>query len=60
MELKYAANICQRTTNAIYFILLQIGIVILNNLNDLADAEQKENVFCISLFRCKNEVSRRL
>ena len=45
MGLKSAANICQRTTNAISFIMLQIGIAILNYLDDLAGAEKKEKAF---------------
>lgn len=43
MGLKSAASICQRTTNALSFIMLQIGIAILNYLDDLAGAERKEN-----------------
>ena len=45
MGLKSAANICQRATNAISFIMLQIGIAILNYLDDLAGAEKKEKAF---------------
>ena len=38
--LRSAANyICQRVTNAISFIMLQIGIAILNYLDDFAGAE---------------------
>ena len=43
MGLRSAANICQRVTNAISFMMLQIGITILNYLDDLAGAERKEN-----------------
>ena len=43
MGLRSAANICQRVTNAISFILLQVGIAILNYLDDFAGAERKEN-----------------
>ena len=43
MGLRSAANICQRVTNAISFMMLQIGIAILNYLDDLAGAESKEN-----------------
>ena len=47
MGLRSAANICQRVTNAISFMMLQIEIAILNYLDDLAGAESKENaVFC--------------
>ena len=46
MGLRSAANICQRTTNAISFIMLQIGIAILNYLDDLAGAERNVS-FCI-------------
>lgn len=42
MGLRSAANICQRTTNAISFIMLQVGIAILNYLDDLAGAEHKQ------------------
>ena len=43
MGLRSAANICQRVTNAISFILLPMGIAILNYLDDLAVAEQQDN-----------------
>ena len=39
MGLRSAANICQRVTNAISFIMLQVGIAILNYLDDFAGAE---------------------
>lgn len=42
MGLRSAAYICQRVTNAIAFILLGMGIAILNYLDDLAGVEQKE------------------
>ena len=43
--LRYAANICQITTNDISFIMLQTGIEILYYLDDLAGIEHndKEN-----------------
>ena len=43
MGLRSAANICQRVTNAISFIMLQMGIAILNYLDDLAGAERQDN-----------------
>ena len=43
MGLRSAANICQRVTNAISFIMLQVGIAILNYLDDFAGAEKREN-----------------
>lgn len=43
MGLKSAAMICQRVTNAISFIMLQLGVAILNYLDDLAGAEKREN-----------------
>ena len=43
MGLRNAAYICQRVTNAIAFIMLQIGIAILNYLDDLAGVENKSN-----------------
>ena len=43
MGLKSSAAICQRVTNAISFIMFQIGIAILNYLDDLAGAEKKEH-----------------
>ena len=43
MGLRSAANICQRVTNAISFIMLQIGIAILNYLDDFAGTEKREN-----------------
>ena len=54
MGLKSAANICQRTTNAISFIMLQIGIAILNYLDDLAGAERKENA--VFAYNCLGSV----
>lgn len=63
MGLRSAANICQRTTNAISYIMLQIGIAILNYLDDLAGAERKENAkfafFCFGeiLKKCVFEES---
>ena len=48
MVLRSAANICQRTTNVISFIMLKIGIAILNYLDDLAEAEKKRKCsFCL-------------
>lgn len=43
MGLKSAAMICQRVTNAISFIMFQLGVAILNYLDDLAGAEKREN-----------------
>ena len=43
MGLRSVAYICQRVTNAISFILLPMGIAILNYLDDLAVAEQQDN-----------------
>ena len=54
MGLRSAAYICQRTTNAISFILLQLGIAILNYLDDLAGAERKENA--IFAYNCLGTV----
>ena len=42
MRLKSAASICQRVTNAISFIMFQIGIAVLNFLDDLAGTERKK------------------
>ena len=58
MGLKSSAAICQRVTNAISFIMFQIGIAILNYLDDLAGAETKEHAnstylcFGTALQRC--------
>ena len=41
MGLKSSAAICQRVTTAISFIMFQIGIAILNYMDDLAGAEKK-------------------
>lgn len=45
MGLKSAAHICQRVTNAISFMMFQIGISILNYLDDLAGAETQDKAF---------------
>ena len=54
MGLRSAANICQRVTNAISFIMLQVGIAILNYLDNFAGAEKRENAnfayLCLGLF----------
>ena len=42
MGLRSASGICQRATNAISFMMFQIGINILNYLDDLAGAETEE------------------
>lgn len=42
MGLKSAAAICQRVSNAITFMMFQLGISILNYLDDLAGAETAE------------------
>lgn len=42
MGCRSAAYCCQRTTNAIAFIMFKIGIQVLNYLDDLASAEKKE------------------
>ena len=42
MGLKSSVTICQRVINAISFIMFQIGIAILNYLDDLVGAEKKE------------------
>lgn len=54
MGLRSAANICQRTTNAISFIMLQIGIAILNYLDDLAGAEHRDKA--IFAYNCLSTV----
>lgn len=54
MGLRSAAFICQRVTNAISFIMLKIGIAILNYLDDLAGAEQKEKA--IFAYNCLGSV----
>lgn len=43
MGLSSAANICQRVTNAVAYIMFTIGIAVLNYLDDLAGVEKKEN-----------------
>ena len=43
MGAKSSAFLCQRFSNAIYFILFKIGIYILNYLDDLASAETPQN-----------------
>ena len=45
MGTKSSAYCCQRVTNAISFIMFQIGIYILNYLDDLASAETAENAY---------------
>ena len=50
MGLISAPNICQRVTNAISFIILQIGLAILNHLDDLAGVEHKE--YAIFAYNC--------
>ena len=54
MGLRSAANICQRVTNAISFILLQMGIAILNYLDDFAGAERRDNA--IFAYNCLGTV----
>ena len=54
MGLRSAANICQRVTNAISFILLQMGIAILNYLDDFAGAERRDNA--IFTYNCLGTV----
>lgn len=43
MGLKSASGICQRVTNAVSFIMFELGVQILNYLDDLAGAETKNN-----------------
>jgi hypothetical protein len=43
MGLRSAAQICQRVTNAIAYILLCLGIAVLNYLDDFAGVERKEH-----------------
>ena len=43
MGLRSAAMMCQRFTNAFSFIMWQFGVAILNYLDDLAEADKKEN-----------------
>ena len=43
MGLSSAANICQRVTNAVAFMMFQVGVAVLNYLDDLAGVEKKEN-----------------
>lgn len=54
MGLRSAANICQRVTNALSFIMLQIGIAVLNYLDDFAGAEKRENA--IFAYQCLGSV----
>ena len=54
MALRSVASICQRTTNVISVIMLQIGIAIQNYLNDLAGPEHKEKA--IFAFNCLGAV----
>ena len=42
MGAKSSAYCCQRVTNAISFIMFQIGVCILNYLDDLASADTVE------------------
>ena len=39
MGLRSSAFICQRVTNAITYMMFQVGVAILNYLDDLAGAE---------------------
>ena len=43
MGSRSAAYCCQRVTNAISFIMVKIGIFVLNYLDDLASAESIDN-----------------
>ena len=40
MGLRSAAYICQRVTNAVAYILLTLGVIVLNYLDDFAGAEK--------------------
>ena len=42
MGMRSSSQICQRVTNAISFIMFQLGVQILNYLDDLAGAETKD------------------
>lgn len=44
MGLRSSAQICQRVTNAITYMMFKIGVSILNYLDDLAGAEKKDRV----------------
>jgi len=57
MGLSSAANICQRVTNAVAFIMFKIGFAVLNYLDDLAGVEKKENVEFA--YQCIGELLRR-
>ena len=46
MGLQSGAQICQRVTNAITYIMFMIGVAILNYLDDLAGAEVQEKAHC--------------
>ena len=37
-----SAYLCQRVTNAIAFIMFEIGVLVLNYLDDLVSAEKEE------------------
>ena len=42
MGMRSSSRICQRVTNAISFIMFQLGVQILNYLDDLAGAENRD------------------
>ena len=42
--MRFSSQICQRVTNAISLIVFQLGVQILNYLDDLAGAETKDRV----------------
>ena len=48
MGLHSSAHICQRVTNAFSFIFLNIGLGVLNNLEDFGGVERKDCTFCLS------------
>ena len=45
MGMRSSSQICQRVTNAVAFIVFQLGVQILNYLDDLVGAETKERAF---------------
>ena len=57
MGLSSAANICQRVTNAVAFMMFSLGIAVLNYLDDLAGVETKDNA--LFAYTCLGEVLKK-
>ena len=57
MGLSSAANICQRVKNAVAFIMFQVGIAVLNYLDELTGVEKKETAEFA--YQCLGEVLHR-